>query len=361
MQYIGNKRSLVHHIHNIIKKYNMEGNILCDIFSGTHAVGSYFKKKEYSVISNDWQVYSYVIGKALIDNNEEPCFTKLLIHLKDKIEFKNIIDYSPYKKVLYYLNSLEGICGFVYNNYCPTGTVDKEYQRMYFSDENGKKFDAIRTIIEEWKEKQIINSKEFYILLATLIEDMDGVSNTTSVYGAFLKELKGQAIKKLILKPLELIINNQENKVYNEDANLLVKKIYADIFYLDPPYNARQYASNYHVLETMALYDNPILYGKTGLREYEDQKSPYSSKVKAKEALRDLILNIKGKYIILSYNNEGILSEDDIREVLSLRGEVYKEEIEYKRFKSDKNNENRQYKMEDNKVFELLYILKIER
>jgi adenine-specific DNA-methyltransferase len=366
LDYIGNKQSLVKHIHNVITKYNIEGNSICDIFAGTHAVGSYFKDKEYTVFCNDWQAYSYVFGKALIENTEQPSFETLINsnYKRDlfSCEEKNLLGTTPYQMVLNYLNSLKGIEGFVYYNYCPGGTINLEYERLYFSNENGKKCDEIRTLIEKWwKEEGLINEKEFYILLGSLINAMDAVANTTSVYGAFLKVLKSPATKSLLLKPLPLSLKGNGHKAFNEDANKLVRKIECDIFYLDPPYNSRQYASNYHVLETIALYDNPTLHGKTGLRDYDHQKSPYSSKVKAKEALKDLVHNINGKYIILSYNNEGIMTEEDIVEIFSQRGKVYKEEIIYKRFKSDKDSEKRQYNTEDNKVVEWLYILEISK
>lgn len=365
LQYIGNKQSLVDSIYHIIKKYNIEGNTFCDLFAGTHSVGNYFKSKGYTIIANDWQGYSYVIGKFLIENNSVPTFDKLLnseIGIKiNTIKNDSLLELSPYEKIINYLNSLEGEEGFFYNNYCPGGTKDQEHQRMYFSDENGKKFDKIRTTIQKWKDTYLINEYEFYILLATAIKALDSVSNTTSVYGAFLKHMKGQAVKELTLKPLELNINGKDHKVYQKDANELVREINVDILYLDPPYNTRQYASNYHVLETAALYDNPTLYGKTGLRDYEHQKSPYSSKAKVKNALDDLIQNSNAKYILLSYNDEGILSDKDIKEVFGKKGEVFKEEIEYKRFRSDKDSENRQYKRKDNTVKELVYILKVNQ
>jgi adenine-specific DNA-methyltransferase len=100
----------------------------------------------------------------------------------------------------------------------------------------------------------------------------------------------------------------------------LVGKISGDILYLDPPYNQRQYATNYHLLETITKYDNPKIYGKTGLREYQNQKSAYCSKTQVKESFRDLILKADVKYIFLSYNNEGLMSLEDIKEIMSQRG-----------------------------------------
>ena len=236
-----------------------------------------------------------------------------------------------------YLGSLTGVKGFIYKNYCLGGTKNKKIQRQYFSNANGIKCDAIRQKIEEWKKEKLVNDNEYYFLLASLIESIDKCANTASVYGAFLKKLKKSAQKSFILKPAELIINDQDHKVYNKDINSLTKKIKGDILYLDPPYNHRQYSANYHILETIAKYDNPKIHGKTGLRNYENQKSLYCSRVEAKNVFKDLILNASAKYIFLSYNNEGIMNLKDIKEIMSLRGKYGYFTKDYNRFKADRN------------------------
>ena len=111
----------------------------------------------------------------------------------------------------------------------------------------------------------------------------------------------------------------QDHKVFNEDINQLIKNIKADILYLNPPYNQRQYSSNCHLLETIAKYDKPQVFGKTGLRSYNHQKSLYCSKSQVKEVFKDLILEAKAKYIFLSYNNEGLMDLTDIKEIMSLK------------------------------------------
>jgi adenine-specific DNA-methyltransferase len=134
---------------------------------------------------------------------------------------------------------------------------------MYFSDENAGKCDAIRQKIETWKQEEKINDNEYYFLLASLLESTDKVANTASVYGAFLKKLKTSALKPLNLIPADYYLNEQEHCVFNENINELIKSTSHDVVYLDPPYNERQYSANYHLLETIARYDNPIIRGKT--------------------------------------------------------------------------------------------------
>lgn len=150
------------------------------------------------------------------------------------------------------------------------------------------------------------------------------------------------------------IISGKAGTVYNEDVNVLIKKINGDILYLDPPYNTRQYSANYHILETIAKYDNPKLHGITGLRDYKEQKSTFCSKRIACETFNDLIKNADFKYIFLSYNNEGIMPVDKISEIMSGYGAYSVFTKEYKRFKVDKD-ENR--KIAGSGVTEYLHCL----
>jgi adenine-specific DNA-methyltransferase len=351
MNYIGSKLSLLEFLENSINKVvdKKNCNVFCDLFAGTGIVGNHFKKKGYKIIANDIQYYSYVLNKHYIKNHKELRFLKLT---KELSELKNIKMENRKDFVCDYLENLKGIKGFIYKNYCLGGTKKKKTQRQYFSNKNGIKFDPIRQKIREWKKEKLISKNEYYFLLTSLIESIDKCANTASVYGAFLKKLKKSAQKNLILKPAELVINDQKHKVYNEDINILTKKIKGDILYLDPPYNPRQYSANYHLLETIAKYDNPKIHGKTGLREYENQKSLYCSRVEVKNTFKDLILNAKVKYIFLSYNNEGLMSLKDIKEIMSLRGKYGYFTKKYNRFKADKS-ENRNYKA--NKTIEYLH------
>ena len=190
-------------------------------------------------------------------------------------------------------------------------------------------------------------------MLACLIEAADKVANTASVYEAFLKDLKKSAQKPLILNPLELVFKDKKYSIYNEDSKNLIKKIKGDILYLDPPYNSRKYDTNYHILETIALYDNPKIKGKTGTRIENTKRSNYCLKDKAALELEDLIKNAKFKYILLSYNDEGIISEKEIKEIMSKYGEYKRYEKRHKRFKSDND---REYKK--NYTIEYIHCLK---
>uniref|UniRef100_UPI00356ACF93 DNA adenine methylase n=1 Tax=Lutibacter sp. TaxID=1925666 RepID=UPI00356ACF93 len=300
--------------------------IFCDLFAGTGSVGRNFKPLVKQVIANDVEFYSYVLNRNYIGNISE-------LTIENKFT---------------YLNNLEGKEGFIFQNYCENGLQN----RLYFSAENGKKIDAIRKQIEHWKNKKEVSEDEYYFLLASLLESADKVANTASVYGAYLKKLKKSAQKTLLLEPANFNLSNNVQLVYNEDSNELIKKIKGDILYLDPPYNARQYGSNYHLLNTIAKYDEFQPKGKTGLRNY--YRSSYCKKNEVKKSFEELIKNANFTFIFLSYNNEGLMTEDEVSTILKKYGKYSLKTTNYQRFKADKT-ENRNHKATE--TVEYLHIL----
>lgn len=316
MNYIGSKQSLLDFLETTIEEFTgyKEGDsfVFGDLFAGTGVVGQRYKEKGHSVISNDIQYYSYVLNKHYIENIPE---------LDDSL--------------LEYFNNLNPVKGFIYNNYCEGSGSG----RNYFTNENGMKCDAVRIELERLYRAGEINDNLYFYYLASLINSIDKYANTASVYGAFLKHIKKPAQKEFILELLP-VGNGNIGKVYNEDINELIKKVGGDVLYIDPPYNNRQYCSNYHVLETIAKYDTPKLRGVTGLRDETYQKSKYCSKRTVIDIFEDLIKNADFKYIILSYNNEGLMGLKTIKDIMSKYGEYDFFTKEYRRFKADRD-ENR--------------------
>lgn len=329
MNYIGSKIKLLPFIEEtILKVVDKKCRVFCDLFAGTGVVGSRFKEKGFKVISNDIQYYSYVLNKQLIGNHQEFKFDDLNKQIPRLLKCN---DEDKKDIVCEYLTNIKGKKKFIYYNYSPS----KKSNRMYFTSENAMKCDASRSMIEQWYQNKNINQNEYFFLIASLISSMDKYANVLSVYGAYLKSFKKIAQQKLIIKAHKLIINDQSHEVYNVDANKLIKELKADILYLDPPYNSRQYGSNYHVLETIAKYDEPEIYGKTGLRDYKQQKSLYCLKNSAMKSLENLVKDANVKYIFLSYNNEGIISQEDIEKIFTSKGTYSRFEQKYSRYKSD--------------------------
>ena len=342
MKYIGNKTRLLDFIENAMTESEIPFNgTFCDIFGGTGSVGRYFKNKGFKVVSNDFMTYSYIIQYVSVYLNQMPTFDNLGLGRVDS--------------VIAYLNNLEPVEGYVFNNYAPSGV----YGRQYFSDINAKRVDAIREQIQNWYNDNSISKDEFYVLLASLIDAADFVANISGTYGAYLKIWRSMALKPLTLKVPEINNNHNDNEIYQQDANNLIRQIECDVLYIDPPYNERQYAPNFHVLEGLAVWDKQELSGKTGQRSYVDKKSKYCLKKESIIAFNDLISNAKARYIVVSYNNEGIIPREEIIKTLQNKGEVTEYTTDYRRFRTERDNEHRQYKQCNDKVVEHLYIVKV--
>lgn len=322
MRYIGGKANLLEEIEALIKtKTNGNEKIFVDLFAGTGVVAQYFKK-DYKVITNDMMHYSNAILRGSVMLNKHPQFKAL----------KKIGITSPLK----YLNDLPpSISGFITKNYSPS---ENSEGRMYVTVENAMRIDTIRIEIENWKNDKLLTESEYYYLLNSLIQAVPYISNITGTFGAYLKHWDKRTQKRLHLESPILNDNSLNNQSYNMDANILASKIKSDITYIDPPYNGRQYTSNYHLLETIARYDNPEIKGITGIRKYDsEEKSKYCSKRHISEQFDQLFKELKTKHIVVSYSSDGLLSKEDILSILrkhTISDSVECIEVDYRRYKS---------------------------
>lgn len=302
LRYIGSKITLLDEIDHMLKsKIVGHEKTFTDLFAGTNTVGNYFKK-DYQVYTNDLLFFSYVHSKAIIENNKQPQFIGL-----SNIGISNPFEYLNHEANQYLLKDTVG-----YYEQAYTLTGDSQY----LSIENGKRIDYIRSTLDTWKSNKLITEIEFYYLLSSLIQAIPFVSNTTGTYGAFLKHWDKRALKPLILEPFDIYNNNQENKSFNQDSNELVKCISSDIVYVDTPYNSRQYASNYHLLENVARNNQPKLKGKTKIFDWKFLRSNFSMKKEALTSMTNLIKALDCTHIIVSYNSDGIITEEELIEII---------------------------------------------
>src|SRR3989344_3426819 len=355
MRFIGCKENLLGFIETFVKQKDIRGNTFCDLFAGTGSVAKHFKKLGYKIISSDLLYFSYVLQKVYIEQNQYPKFAKLLKHLKINPVEETLFtsDSQSAKEIIKYLNNLERVEGFIYKNYSPEGTQGQTNPRKYFTGDNAKRIDAIREKIEEWKKSNLLNEQEYFFLLGALIEAVPFVANISGTYSAFLKEWDKRAFKKLTLEVPEIIKSNETHKVYHIDGLKVLDQVKGiDILYLDPPYNERQYAPNYHILETIAKWDKPEIKGVTGMRSYENQKSEFCNPKTGIKALGEIMKKNNFKHLLLSYNDDGIMPEGEILKLFNNAGKSEISEQNYQRYKSNSNGEQK------NGVKEKIYYLK---
>ena len=328
MRFIGNKELIITDIVQLLEEKNLSSSqlTLFDAFCGTGAVSDALKSK-FNIISNDMLKWTtvYTQGRLYAPNCT---FEKLGF---DPFEFFNSN------------NEIEK--GFFYKNYSPA-----ESERMYFSIENARRIDYFKQTIERWKTENLINQKEYSFLLASLIESLSCVANVAGVYGAFLKHWDSRALKPIEFKKVDFNKNNHlDVTVYNDKIENIIENVECDILYLDPPYTQNQYGTQYHILETLVLNDNPKISPITGSRETAPMRSDWSKNIKSHILFDKIIAKTKAKYILFSYSQDGFMSKSFIEASLKRYGKADTyicKSISYSKytnFKSRKGKEHNEY------------------
>lgn len=325
MRYIGNKESMVEEIDSFIESRveSEEPLTLFDAFCGTGAVSDRLKNK-FNLIINDnlkWATV-YTAGRLYAPS----CHFERLGF--DPFAFLNQSD--------------EKVQGFIYKNYAPT-----ESSRMYFTPENAARIDYFRKQIEEWHKNKLLSEAEYMLLLASLVESVSRVSNTAGVYGAFLKKWDGRALKPIeFIKPAYNACDSLNIKIYNDKTENIISDVKCDILYLDPPYTQNQYGTQYHLLETLILNDHPSVSKVTGSRPVMPMRSDWSKEYKAHILLDKIIANTTARYVVMSYNNDGLMSKEYIEAVMKRYGkpETYCcKKISYKKYQNWKSQNHKEH------------------
>lgn len=317
-RYLGSKAKLLDFIHKIVEEKCGAIHSFADIFGGTGNVGWSFNDIKTKVIINDFLKSNYLSYIAFFG--------------KEKIDVKKL------KSIIAIYNNVQTD----EDNY-----FSFNFSNTYFNKNNCRKIGFIRDDIDNRYKTGELNEREKAYLITSLLYAMDHIANTVGHYDAY--RIDGDLNKKLTLKMLNVgsLIQNKNNEVYNEDANELVKKIKADVVYIDPPYNSRQYCDAYHLLENVAIWDKPDVFGVAKkMKRGKNIKSDYCTQ-KAPTSFDNLIQNINSKFIIVSFNNMGTkgagrsqskLSDEDIIKSLSKRGKVEVFAVEYNQFTTGKSD-----------------------
>lgn len=328
-RYIGSKDKLAKTLIEYILAECPNAHSVIDLMAGTGLFSLALRKHGFRVIASDVMTYSYHHLVVNLKLNEAPKFERLKTILGEKCTYKDVISY---------LNNLEPVNGFFVKEYSPAGIPSAGCKpRMYFSAGNAAKIDSIRREIKEWKQKELITDVEHSLLLHDLIMAANDVANIAGTYGHYLSHFVKRAMDPIVLQPTVFdsdknIDGHEIRKGYAEEIACCLK---ADVCYIDPPYIKRQYAANYHILETLAREDEPDAVGESGLRPWRDQYSNFCSKVKVRSSFDLIIRNLKCDNIFISYSEDGLLPIHDLVDFLSQYGQVKVHEIRYKRFRSN--------------------------
>lgn len=304
-KFIGCKQNLLPFIGAVIDACCPEARTACDPFCGTAAVAYYLAQRGMAVVAGDNLRSCALPAQAFLTTPRA-----LLPRLA---------------RLIQELNGLPGEAGYVYQNFGGT----------YFTAENAARIDAVRERIAAWAAAGRISPQEEAVLITSLLYAADKVANTCGQYDAYLKHL-GQPpysnegthqVDASVYRPLALGLPQpapqpHRHRVVCGDALALVRQVEVDLLYLDPPYNTRQYADNYHVLENIARWEKPPLHGKTRKFDRRGLKSPFSARATAAAALAQIIAAARCRHILLSYNNEGIIPVGAILAALAQRGPV---------------------------------------
>lgn len=334
--YLGNKRKLLPLIQKAINTTDVQRGVFFDAFTGSTVVARLAKSLGFQVIANDWEPYSYYTGIACIGNNRPPAFSA----------------FGGLDNAIARLNAMEPVRGYIATHYCPEDDeeYDPETERMFYTQKNGRIIDAIREEISAWKSDGLIDDNEEAVILSPLIFQAAYCSNTSGVFKGFHRGWGGatktawyRIRSTLSLAPPIFFDNGLDNRVYRADASEVLDEIECDIAYLDPPYNQHQYGANYHLLNTIAIWDKPPIgprisrlnRDKAAIRKdwQTERRSLYCYRSTATETFANLVSKLKANFILVSYSTDGIIKFDDLLEILSERGEISVVTERYKRYR----------------------------
>ncbi|GAA0867611.1 DNA adenine methylase [Brevundimonas basaltis] len=304
IKYIGSKRALLTQIAATVSAVLPEGGTVCDLFSGTARVGHALKKQGFRVWSNDHNAYAHVLAMAYVQADRERWL--------DRAE-----------AVLTELRAVAPEAGWFTRTFCEDA--------RYFTPENGARIDALRDRIAGMGLEPELEA----IALVSLMEAADRVDSTAGLQMAYMKSWASRALKPLELRMPDILAGVAAGpcRATRADAVELATSVEADLVYLDPPYNQHSYLGNYHCWESLVLWDKPETYGVANKRiDVRTRKSPFNSKPGIAPALAAVIEGVKTPNLIVSFNDEGYLSRDQLVQMLSARGEVQVIAIQHPRY-----------------------------
>ncbi|HEY2733004.1 MAG TPA: DNA adenine methylase, partial [Polyangiales bacterium] len=300
IKYIGSKRKLVADLLRTARELPRVRTVL-DLFSGTARVSSALREQGYLVTANDHNHYAHTLASCYVAADAEAVR-------------------EPAQRAIAELNRLPGAAGYFTQTFCEDA--------RYFQPKNGARIDAIREAIARLPLTAALEA----VLLVSLMEAADRVDSTVGLQMAYLKRWAPRAYNDLELRLPELS-SGPVGRALRMEAEACARIGTYDVVYIDPPYNQHKYMNNYHVWESLVRWDKPEVYGiarkRIGCQTYD---SAYNSRRRIHAALTDVVDSLDARYLIVSFNNEGYVSEDELRAILARRGPVAVQRVDFARY-----------------------------
>ena len=308
-RYIGSKMRIVKAILERIGE--PDGGTFYDAFSGTGAVAQAASEAGWKVHVNDHLTSAAMMSFARVMSSAHAGFAGI----------------GGYSQAIAKLNETEPVAGFIWREYSPASASHCGVARMYFTEDNARRIDGIRTLIERWRGDGSIDDAETCVLIADLISAANRVANTAGTYGCFLSRWQRQSLADIELVARTMPRTAPTAMMTSGDV-LDLRYEPEDTVYFDPPYTKRQYAAYYHILETIALGDEPTVEGVGGIRPWKEKASDYCYKVRAARALESLVEGCGARRVFLSYSTEGHVPLDVLASGLANVGTVTRYELD---------------------------------
>lgn len=332
-RYLGNKTRLADWIVGEIARVLPAGSSIADPMCGTASVSIALARAGYSVTAADALTFPVVHARTRLLAKEAPAFTAL----------------GGYDRALDWMRAAAHIEGYFFREFGEAGApANGRAPRLYFSSTNAAHIDGIRDGIRKLAAAGALTEVEHSVLLHHLILATNKVANISGTYGYFRRTISGPALRPLSFEPLEFERTPGDHAVLHGPVEELASTLSVDAVYLDPPYTKRQYAGNYHVLETLACEDEPVAAGDGGLRPWTDQASDFCYRRSAAQAFRETLKRLDVPHVFISYSEDGQVGEDELASILSDFGTVTLHEQPHIRYRSND-------RVKDGDVLERLY------
>lgn len=324
-RYLGNKTRLTDWIVGEIARVLPVGSSVADPMCGTASVSLALARAGYSVTAADSLTFPVIHARTRLLAKQAPTFKAL----------------GGYDKALEWMRSTVPVEGYFFQEFGEAGRpTNGRAPRLYFSASNAAHIDGIRDGIRKLATSGASTEIEHSVLLHHLILATNKVANTSGTYGYFLRKLSQPALQPLTFDPIAFEHTPGHHAVFQGSVEEQASALRADAVYLDPPYTKRQYAGNYHVLETLAREDEPVAAGDGGLRPWTDQASDFCYRRRAGQAFRETLKRLEVPHVFISYSEDGQVQEDELFSILSDFGKVTLHEQPHVRYRSNDGVKN---------------------